>query len=305
MNTQKSYHEDVVLDTKILGYIVDIVDEGSLTKAAEKNYLSQPALSRYLHDLEESIGAPIFTKVHNRLELTKTGIVFLNGARSILHIEQDAMDRIQQTIRTDAGTIRIAASCILKRPLQNAALEWNSRHSGSPMQVFFTASDDVRDRLSGKDCDFGIVPESDHPSNSFARGVLRETRLALFLPAKSAPLHGKDPFRTDLRALRHERFLLCTHEAFLRKAQEQILAEAGISPPNIGASADLDLLEQLVRDGYGYAILPIECASSVGEHRVAELPQPFLCRYSLLWRRNAPQSRSDMLLSFLRAFLES
>ncbi len=306
MSTQFPNYEDIVLDTKILSYIVDIVDEGCLTKAAEKNFLTQPSLSRYLHNLEESIGTPIFTKKHNRLELTKAGIVFLNGARSILHIEQDTLKRMQQKVRTDAGIIRIAAPSTLKRLLQNAVPEWNSGHSETPIQVFFDVSDAIVDKLTGKEYDFGILLESEHPSGSFSYARLRKTHLALFLPAESVPLHGKDPAKSDLRALRQERFLLCTHDSFLRNAQEYVLDEAGIPHPNIAACADLDLLEQLVRDGYGYTFLPIECASSVDERRVVELSPPFLCQYTFLWRRNAPQSCvSSTLVLFLQSFLES
>lgn len=94
-NTHLSDFSTINLDTRILRYIVDIVNEKSLTKAAEKNYLSQPALSRYLHNLENEIGTPLFKKAHNRLELTDAGIVFINGARNMLYLEEQAQQKLE------------------------------------------------------------------------------------------------------------------------------------------------------------------------------------------------------------------
>lgn len=82
--------EEIELDTKTLRFIVAIVDEGGLSRAAEALYLSQPALSRYLKRAEEALGTPVFYREHSGLTLTAAGKVFINGARSMLHLEQEA-----------------------------------------------------------------------------------------------------------------------------------------------------------------------------------------------------------------------
>lgn len=76
--------EEIELDTKTLRFIVAIVDEGGLSRAAEALYLSQPALSRYLKRAEETLGTPVFYREHSGLTLTAAGKVFINGARSML-----------------------------------------------------------------------------------------------------------------------------------------------------------------------------------------------------------------------------
>ena len=54
-------------------YFVAIVDEGSLTKAAEHLYVSQPSLSQYLKRLEASLGVELFDRSTSPLRLTYTG----------------------------------------------------------------------------------------------------------------------------------------------------------------------------------------------------------------------------------------
>lgn len=73
------------MDIKVLEYIVEIAEQKSVSRAAEKFYLSQPALSRCLAKVEESVGAPLFYRNHNELALTEAGTVYLNCARAVLH----------------------------------------------------------------------------------------------------------------------------------------------------------------------------------------------------------------------------
>ncbi|MDO4268662.1 MAG: LysR family transcriptional regulator [Eubacteriales bacterium] len=85
----------VNLSTPLLKYIIAIVDEKSLSKAAEKFYLSQPALSRYLKNAEDMVCARLFTRVHNRLQPTNAGKVFVNFARNILQIDSEMAAHIK------------------------------------------------------------------------------------------------------------------------------------------------------------------------------------------------------------------
>lgn len=87
---------EISFDTRILEYLIAIVEEHSLSKAAEKYYLAQPALSRHLRNVERMLGMPLFEREHNRLSPTDAGKVFLNSSRNILHIENDMLKRLRQ-----------------------------------------------------------------------------------------------------------------------------------------------------------------------------------------------------------------
>ena len=54
-------------------YFIAIVESGSLTKAAEKLYVSQPSLSQYVKRLESSLGVELFDRTASPLRLTYTG----------------------------------------------------------------------------------------------------------------------------------------------------------------------------------------------------------------------------------------
>ena len=81
--------QEVDLDTRVMEYLIAIVEEQSLSKAAERLFLAQPALSRHLHSVEAMVGMPLFSREHNRLRPTSAGIIFVNNARNILRMEKE------------------------------------------------------------------------------------------------------------------------------------------------------------------------------------------------------------------------
>lgn len=68
------------MDTKIIEYVIAIAEEKSLSKAAERLYLSQPALSQRLKKLEDELGTPLFVRGKDGLSITDAGRIYVNGS---------------------------------------------------------------------------------------------------------------------------------------------------------------------------------------------------------------------------------
>lgn len=77
------------MELKKVDWFLRIVDEGSLSKAAQSLYVSQPTLSRFLEKLEEETGTALFTRDRNNtLHLTDAGKTYLQTARKIQSLWQ-------------------------------------------------------------------------------------------------------------------------------------------------------------------------------------------------------------------------
>lgn len=72
-----------------LRYIVVIAEENSITKAADKLYMTQPALSQYLKKVEKELGVLIFERTTTGVRPTAEGVQFLAFAKNVLNQEQD------------------------------------------------------------------------------------------------------------------------------------------------------------------------------------------------------------------------
>lgn len=74
-------------------YFVAIAEELNIGRAAKRLHLSQPPLTRQMHQLEAIIGAPLFTRTRLGVELTSAGQVFLAEARQVLALAGRAQER--------------------------------------------------------------------------------------------------------------------------------------------------------------------------------------------------------------------
>ena len=74
-------------------YVIGIADTGSLNKAAEKLYVSQPSLSATIHDMEGELGITIFNRTGRGVTLTNDGTEFLASARQLYMNYQNLMEK--------------------------------------------------------------------------------------------------------------------------------------------------------------------------------------------------------------------
>ncbi len=72
------------MDTHLIEHIIKIAEEKSITKAAEKLYLTQSALNQQLLKLERELGIPLFRRAKTEMIPTRAGEIYLKGAREIL-----------------------------------------------------------------------------------------------------------------------------------------------------------------------------------------------------------------------------
>src|SRR3954447_11285204 len=87
----------------------DLINSGSFSKAAEVNDISQPTVSRFVHQLEEHLGGPLVDRSKRPLQPTALGRAYYEGCKRLLeqYAEVEASPRRSQTQR--APTVRVAA----------------------------------------------------------------------------------------------------------------------------------------------------------------------------------------------------
>ena len=105
------------MDIRDMQTILMVVEEGSLTKAAEKLFLTQPALSRIVSRVESELGAKIFNKFVTPWQLTHAGEIFLKNANKIISIFNLTNREIESLVELKSGRLTIAVTPFTERYL--------------------------------------------------------------------------------------------------------------------------------------------------------------------------------------------
>lgn len=74
------------MDTKLIEAVIRISEERSITRAAEKLFITQSALNQQLLKLEQELGTPLFVRTRSDWHPTAVGEVYLKAARQIVNI---------------------------------------------------------------------------------------------------------------------------------------------------------------------------------------------------------------------------
>lgn len=95
-----------------LDYVLMLAQEKNMTKAAEKLYISQPTLTKYINRLEEELGVRLFDRSVQPIQVTRAGITFIEEMKKIqnrelmLKAKLLEMSREKSTIRVGVAPVR-------------------------------------------------------------------------------------------------------------------------------------------------------------------------------------------------------
>lgn len=95
------------MDINRLNEFITLATLLNYSKAANQLYLTQPALSRHIHDLEQTLGTQLFIRDTHNVHLTSVGEIFLKEAQEIIQRYNHALDLIKEVSSTSTGELKI------------------------------------------------------------------------------------------------------------------------------------------------------------------------------------------------------
>lgn len=95
------------MELRHLRYFVAVAEEENVTRAAARLHVSQPPLTRQIHDLEEELGVPLFERNGKSIRLTTAGRVFLQEARASLQRVDEAVEAARAAARKQHGELHL------------------------------------------------------------------------------------------------------------------------------------------------------------------------------------------------------
>lgn len=295
---------EINLNTQLLKYIIAIVDEKSLTQAAEKYYLTQPALSRHLHNVENMLCAQLFTRVHNRLQPTNAGKVFVNFARNILQIETEMSEHIRAYQSGHGGGIYLQCDpCLTAILKEHVTAAFSRLHPDMKLYIVESTRENTQEALLNASADFGLYFSCREEHPILDSRILDEDELIYCFGtpfpdiAETSPEQVFASLPSEASGSLPRRRMLAPAGSALRTEQDRIYSELSGPEPAIVCEAQQDILLHLARTGAADTILPSRVLSQKARERCRSFKQ--VQNYYLLLvhhpGRNLPPSVKDLV----------
>lgn len=276
----------------------------NLTRAAQNLYISQPALSKHIADLEQDLGVQLFVRTNRNLVLTRGGEVLLEECRRIFDGEEEIYRRVRSAAAREGGSLKLAFMGIdaaYRIPDLLARLE--ERWPRINVTTRRLNWDLVYGAVEEGAADLGLKLSSceSYPEH-IGRCVLREDHVAAVLP-EGHPLAGKGPLRVE--QLKDEPFVFLTKEESVIPHDHalRMCREAGFTPNIVASYPNVETVVMMVRAGAGVALLspfaPLGGLSGVVCVPLTAAPAVSL---DLLWRKDNTNPAVELLVDCARQF---
>jgi DNA-binding transcriptional LysR family regulator len=291
------------MELRHLRYFVAVAEELNVRRAAERLHVSQPPLSRQIHDLEAEVGTRLFVRSRQGMQLTEAGQFFLKEARQILSQSQRALQLAQAAGRGETGRLDLAYHAAFFDPVFTRAVrQFRKGFPSVELRIRELLTYQQIQELLEKRLDLGYVGlrfpelESDLMFQRVHQGAL-----LVALP----PDH---PFtrrrRISLRSLAKEPFIAPPRVSpAYREALLNFCRLAGFVPEIVQEGNNAQCMLELVSAGVGVALVP----DTFQKMRAIEVEfRPLVDRIPPLefhvgWRRN---NQSPHLAAFLQMLNE-
>ena len=146
------------MEIRVLRYFLAIAREGSITNAANFLHVTQPTLSRQIHDLEKELGQKLFTRGSHSMTLTAEGMILRKRAEEIISMVDKTEAEFNYMENAVGGDIYIGGGeTDAVKLIANIAKDLRANYPGIRYHLYSGNSEDVTERLDKGLLDFGIL----------------------------------------------------------------------------------------------------------------------------------------------------
>ncbi|SDI08248.1 DNA-binding transcriptional regulator, LysR family [Proteiniclasticum ruminis] len=261
----------IYLDTEILSYLVAIIDEKSLSAAAERLYIEQSALSRHLKNIEDTIGLTLFSRIHNQLQPSNAGKILANHTRNMLHIESEMFEHLSSYKSGYTGKYQIYVdSSIYELICANLQTTLSIKYPDLEIILIGAHRDFIYESLLNASTEIGVffTTDSSHPQLNY--DLIIESRFAYFSTGEDLTYSAKSSEKL--------KFIVAPHHTSLRSDQEKIISADFTTNPHIICEASIPIMNTLLGKTDAITILPlclIESEMKSCNHSILETHQKY------------------------------
>ncbi|MGI6704514.1 MAG: LysR family transcriptional regulator [Clostridia bacterium] len=286
--------------------IIAIAECKSITSAAKQLYLTQPALSIFLSNLEKSLGAQLFDRSKNTLTLTKVGKLYVEKARQMLQLRNEFDCELARIVEQHYGSLCIGIQALrAPRLIPKLLIGFHDAYSNIGLSFEIGVTDELDSMLAERKVNLVLKNRSViEPKIEYT--PLREDTLLLVAPAKRdipfTPSTADDSYGiVDLNDFINEHFFLNESSHCLRRNVNSLMQRHGLSFSCIKEVSRQESALHMAAFGYGLTFTLdsylhlFSLPKPVKYYRVAQQTEPIY--YDMVCHHNtfSPKFKNQLL----------
>lgn len=249
-----------MINEKQIYYLLTVAEEHNITAAAQKLYISQPALSRMILDLERDLGTSLFVRNRGNLQPTQAGEVYLRGCKDVLAVSKSVSKELSDLSGSRSGRITLGLTSLTGEFLLPAIWDTFEQEFPHVELVLIEERMSVLPEMvkSGK-ADMAFVYRSDDPELEYR--LFLENPIYLQVPPffvkeqpKWRPGSQNPPILPE--SLSGQPMILLKKGRSMREMADRLLAQFHITPGKVIETENIHLASSLVSLNKGFTFVP-------------------------------------------------
>jgi DNA-binding transcriptional LysR family regulator len=256
------------VDIAALKAFITVAESASFSLAAERLFLTQPAVSKRIASLEGELDTRLFDRIGRTVSLTESGRALLPRAQRILVELEDSAREIANLSGKVHGTLRFGTSHhIGLHRLPPALRRFTRRHAQVRLDIRFMDSEAVCDAVEQGQLELGIVTLPPSPPPRLTTRTVWPDPLGIVV-ARDHPLAGKRSVR--LSDLAQHPAILPAPSTYTRQIAERAFRDLHLELEVALSTNYLETIKMLVSVGIGWSLLPL----TLLDRRITSLAVP-------------------------------
>jgi DNA-binding transcriptional LysR family regulator len=264
------------MDLSQLHVFLTVAKEQSFSRAAEKLYRTQPAVSIVIRKLEESVGQPLLVRGARQVKLTDAGELLRDYAERLLNLRDEIQKGMEDLGNLGRGELRLGVNESSIHALLPALARYRKLYPGVKLIMHRTLSRDIPQEVLNYRLDLGTVSYVPQDPKLAAVEILQD-ELTFVVPPKHKLARRRS---VDIKELGEETFIAHNVESPYRSRVIQLFEKHRTTLRRDIEMPTIESIKRFVQMGMGVAIVPRMCVrweverKLLAEVRIRQLKMP-------------------------------
>ena len=271
-----------MINEKQIDYFMTVAHEKNMSKAARRLYISQPALSRYISQLEKELGTLLFRREPHGLTLTPAGELYLESCQKVNAIYRSVLNQMAYSDDLEKKQIRIGVTTLTGEFLIPHLIHYfDQNFLHVELHFIEERMEALYDMVTENKVDLALVYHTHHTTLQYTK--IMENRVYLQVPPSFVKERevldenwypGTQNPAIPIKLLQDQTMILLKEGRGMRKIADSLFTLYHIEPRHIMETTSIHFCGQLTDLDKGFTFVP-----GMALHRYKqEAPQSFYCQ---------------------------